>query len=521
MDETKLLIFSLLSGLQREKGYALLSRTTSALGEREAFDAQAARNEAILSQIRHSDLPQSIFLPQRIIQSFTLRSDTAFSESMSRQALAEWYLYQLQQPIHQTALALMVEWKGLTPSGISALIHFLAALSYLEQLRDAGLTIYGRGEISASAPARMQTLARAYLARERLFLNIADEKLRRSMHDLKLDNPESQIILDDFLHKLKEGYAKGLIASTPIAVWFHGFDAPLEAFYKTLIKTLEKASLNDEKNESFGNLVNALDSDIENSFHFIANMPLFRGVTENALRNVLKSAKILTLEKNQPLIMQDEPVSRFYVIMKGMAKSYKSAEEGSEVILQILTAKDCLVDMGLSQNVATISVRTVTESKVLSLSLPILREQITRQQNLARNMMQIISDRLQNSVAHFEQITLHDALHRVGWFLVNLHLDTGLEGAPLKLPFEKALIAAYLNIKPETFSRVLKQFKKKGFQINKDEVILPYPQALCEFCDPEMALHCCRAEAIGCAPIRIAKGIEETHKQQRKAPASE
>lgn len=503
MDETKLLIFSLLAGIQREKGYALLSRATTTMTERDTFDAQAARNEAILSQIRQSKLPQTIFLPQRIIQSFALRAETAFNEGQSHDALSEWYLHQLQHPIHQASLALLVEWPGLSPSQTSSIIHLLAALDYLGQLRDAGLAVYSRGEINATDTSRIQTLARAYLSRERLFLNLADEKLRIHMHDLKLANPESQTMLDNFLRKLKEGYAKGQIAQTPLSVWFYTFDAPLASFYQTLISTLKQIANDDSGNKQFNNLVNALDSDIESNMPMLSRLPLFRGLPEIALKNVLKGAKIVRLDKNQAFLMQDEVVTRFYVLIEGMAKSYKSTEDGSEAILQVLSKRDCLMDMGTSANIATLGARAIVPTQLLSLSLSVLREQMTRQASLTLNMLSLTSTRLQKCVAHFEQITLRDAAQRVGWFLVNLHLETGLEGAPLKLPFEKSLIAAYLNIKPETFSRVLKQFKKKGFIINKNEVILPNPQALCEFCGPEMATHCCRAEAVNCAPIQI------------------
>ena len=169
--------------------------------------------------------------------------------------------------------------------------------------------------------------------------------------------------------------------------------------------------------------------------------------------------------------------------------------------------------MGTSSNVAPLNARTVTPSQLLALSLPTLREQIIRHPVLAQNMLSLTSTRLQKAIAHFEQITLRDATQRVGWFLVNLHLETGLEGAPLKLPFEKAQIASFLNIKPETLSRVLRQFRKKGFIINKDEVILPHKQALCEFCNPEMALRCCRAETLDCAPIKIAQ--RSPHKNKK------
>ncbi|HBM90539.1 MAG TPA: hypothetical protein DD400_01480 [Rhodospirillaceae bacterium] len=507
MDEQASLIFSLLAGVQREKGFALLSRTMLGLSERDAFEAQAARNEAILSQIREKHLPQNILLPNRILQSLALRSEAPFKEGLDHDSLSEWYLFHLEHPIHQAVLAVLIEWNGLNPSQTSAIIHLLAALGYMSQLRDVGLGVYAKGEISSVDTARIKMLALAYLARERLFLNLADEDLREKMRDLKVGDPETQMLWDDFLRKLKEGYAKGLISQTPPFVWFHTLDALLEKFYETLVLALEVIAQEESDTERFGNMANALDSDVEKHIHAIADLPLFRGIPENVFRNVLKGARLMEIERNVTFLTQGEPIDRFFIFLDGLAKSFKSTEDGSEVIVQIIGKKECLLDMGTLGSVATIGARTISHSRVLALSLSALREQSMRSSTLARNLLTVTSSRLQKFVAHFEQITLRNATQRVGGFLVNLHLETGLEGAPLKLPFEKALIASYLNIKPETFSRVLKQFRKDGFVIEKNEVILPHPHALCAFCDPEMAPRCCRAEAENCQPIRVARRI--------------
>ncbi len=505
MHEEASLIFLLLAGVQREKGFALLSRTMLGLSERDAFEAQAARNEAILSQIRQIHLPQNILLPNRIIQSLALRSEAPFKEGLDHDSLSEWYLFHLEHPVHQAALAVLIEWTGLNPSQTSAIIHLLAALAYMSQLRDAGLGVYAKGEISSIDTARLKMLALAYLARERLFLNLADEDLREKMRDLKIDEPEIQMLWDNFLRKLKDGYAKGLIAQTPPSIWFHTFDALLQKFYDMLVFALEGIAQEESTTERFGSMANAIDSDVEKHIHAIADLPLFRGLPENIFRNVLKGARLMELEKDVAFLTQGEPTDRFFILMDGLAKSFKSTEDGSEVIVQIMGKKECLLDMGTLGAVATLGARTVLRCRMLALSLSALREQSMRNATVARNLLAVTSVRLQKLVTHFEQITLYNATQRVGWFLVNLHLETGLEGVPLKLPFEKALIAAYLNIKPETFSRVLNQFRKDGFIIEKNEVVLPHPQALCVFCDPEMAPRCCRAEAQNCQPIRVAR----------------
>ena len=58
------------------------------------------------------------------------------------------------------------------------------------------------------------------------------------------------------------------------------------------------------------------------------------------------------------------------------------------------------------------------------------------------------------------------------------------------MPYDKATIASYLDMTPETFSRSLNQFRKKGFSIHNDQITKPDPTALCKFCDETLAQSC-------------------------------
>jgi hypothetical protein len=62
--------------------------------------------------------------------------------------------------------------------------------------------------------------------------------------------------------------------------------------------------------------------------------------------------------------------------------------------------------------------------------------------------------------------------------------------ASIRLPYDKSLIASYLDMTPETFSRTLKKFRDKGFRIENDTVTQPHPKALCAFCDQALSNAC-------------------------------
>lgn len=500
---------TLFASLQRERGLALRAAPVGSFEASAAFEMQSTFTSLAMEELQKKMPDLSFLMPRRFFDAMALRNNESFRGSQPIEALAEWYAFNIEQPIQQLALSQLTENPRFSPAQTSALVHEVASLVYLCQLRDIGLAIYAKAEISSSDISKMKAAAASCLARERIFLGIADENLKHLMDEARGANLRVLGETDEILTKIKAGQGKSLLAETPLHVWYEKIDGELTARHDALRQVIAQLNIEGKELAQLNAPGQALDGDVEHAFDAISSLPLFRGLSDASLRSLLKGAKIADLDKNVPFLTQGEPTSRFYILMDGWARLYKTTDEGEEAILQILSKKECVLDnVFLSTGVSAISAKTVTKSRLLSLSLPVLRDNVTRSRELAQNLLAATTNRLQKLVAHFEQITLRTAVQRVGWFLVNLHLETGLEGAPLVLPYDKALIASYLNIKPETFSRVLQQFRKEGFIIDKHQVIMPHPQALCSYCDPEMATRCCRAEAVNCAPIRAAKRAE-------------
>ncbi|MFA6280498.1 MAG: Crp/Fnr family transcriptional regulator [Bdellovibrionales bacterium] len=497
---------SLLAALQKERGIALVEYALTDASDILPFEDQALLTHKELVLAQKNNLDFWVLLPERFFESFAERNNATFRKELSHDALIEWYLFNLEQPIYQLALGHLANHAGFSPSQTSAFIHFLASLRYLSQLRDSGLSIYHKAEILPVDVNRMKNMALSCLSRERLFMGLADEKLRLWMDEARAPSAATIGKMDQVLRKIRDGYSKGVVAENPMSAWLSLFNDEIAQRYESFMMTLSRLTNENKGGDTGYNRGVSLESDIEQQWDVIQAHPLFRGLSEVALRNVLKGAKLIDVDKNTVLFAQGDPISRFIIVLEGWARSYKTSADGQESVLQILGRKDCMMDHALmTASLAPFTLKTFTKGRILSLSLSTLTDHLSRNRELSQNLLLASTTRLQRLVSHFEQITLRTAEQRVGWFLVNLYLETGLEGEPLKLPFDKALIASYLNIKPETFSRVLKQFKQRGFLIDKHQITMPESHALCEYCDPDMALRCCRAEAANCAPIQAAR----------------
>jgi hypothetical protein len=87
-------------------------------------------------------------------------------------------------------------------------------------------------------------------------------------------------------------------------------------------------------------------------------------------------------------------------------------------------------------------------------------------------------------------MNIKSPLQRVGFYFLVKHLEAGHDRMEFALPFRKQLIANYLGITPETFSRTLKQLRDFGIDVEGEKIRLRDAFALCHFCDSDTAALC-------------------------------
>lgn len=267
-----------------------------------------------------------------------------------------------------------------------------------------------------------------------------------------------------------------------------------------LINTLGETSRDD--NESTNNQKNSsLDELVIEQRHkdFIKTLSIFKGLEPKIFESLLRNATIKKYTKGNLLFLQGEQPNRLYIILNGWVKIYKGNEYGDETILQMLTSGDMILESAVFLNAPyPLNAQVSKKAVILSLPAPIIREQVKSNNNLALNVLNGMSLHSQILIQDMESIRLKSTTERVGWFFLRLLLEQGRVIDKMELPYDKSLIASYLDMKPETFSRTLKKFKSQGFDIKKDEVILPNVNALCGFCDPDTGSVCSRHGTADC-----------------------
>jgi len=494
-----------LHALLRERGLVSLflsEDTEIAIGEiKKQFLHTDKAAETLKSLPRGAEGKMTPLL--QAIQELPARRETLLAKGESSLSVIEWYAEKIVARAEDLTSTFIAQDPKSNTIITYSLLNLLRWQILLADERESGVQlaapewIHDLGKIN-----KLRSFVREQQAYERLFFGLSDEAMRQLYAAAHAAATIDTKLADDVNLRLGGNQSILPLSDTDISAtdWFVAFSAKID-----ILQSVARALVNQSYAlfgetivEGVGGLL--LDNDVETHYELIRNLPIFRGLGKAASDSLLRNAHLTRYEKNDLIHSQGEKSSKLYVVLDGWVKLYKTASNGEESILQIAGKKDALIDMNTlaAQGTSPVSIRAITKAWLLSLSGASLRETTVRHREVANALLTTTSVRLQKLVGQYEQVTLRSATERVGWFLLNLNKDFGVEGHPLTLPYDKALIASYLNIKPETFSRVLKDFKSRGFVIERDQVKLPHPKALCDFCDHEIAGRCCHADQENC-----------------------
>lgn len=404
------------------------------------------------------------------------------------------YSHNVISPLMDIMVLVALFNKNNDPAKISAYSYFLQLKEKVGRIRALGV----RGLVSKSFDNREFLDRFRFLLSEqdsfkRTFFAMADNKQKRLYENIMHGNAIRKLV------KIHDGLKQGQKITVPDltpADWFNLTSEKMNLMKRVeekLAETLPKNDMpiNDQPQISRIKITRTVEGINSQQRDFIEELPFFINLPEDITSSLLQHAQVREYRKGKLLFLEGEVSSRLHIILSGWVKLFKGTSSGNETVLQMLTSGDMVAESAVFLNATyPVSAQVAKRAVILTLPAPIIRERIKQHNELALRVLDGISQHSHSLIQEFENIRLKPATEKVGWFLLKLLLDQGKVPDLIELPYDKSLIASYLDMKPETFSRTLKRFKENGFKINKNSVILPSINALCGFCDHDLAAIC-------------------------------
>ncbi|MBN8911850.1 MAG: Crp/Fnr family transcriptional regulator [Rhizobiales bacterium] len=216
-------------------------------------------------------------------------------------------------------------------------------------------------------------------------------------------------------------------------------------------------------------------------WRIVRSTPLLGAVSQEIAQSLVGNQPVSVYRKGETLFRQGEAADAFFVVLGGWIKLYRVTPDGNEAVVGVYRRGETFAEAAMFLGGRyPVSAEVVTDSRLLRVDGRVLRRRIMEQPELALSMLASASYHLKALVEQIEHIKLLSAPQRLADFLVRL-ASAREGGATIEMPYEKALIANRLGMKPESLSRALAKLRPLGVSVDREQVSIVDVAVLVQF----------------------------------------
>lgn len=170
-----------------------------------------------------------------------------------------------------------------------------------------------------------------------------------------------------------------------------------------------------------------------------------------------------TYSKNVIVVTEGSAIEAFYIILEGLVKVYASDDNGREVVYLTLGPGEYFGEMGLDTGPQPASIMTIEKSRLIVIPGEQLRDQVSKNHELALNIMAKLIERVRSLSASVKTLALMDVHERVARLLLELAVEDedGLLVVPERLTQQE--LANRVGASREMVGRVLNNLSQHGY----------------------------------------------------------
>ncbi len=502
MKEALYLIGDLVHDLQMERGcttaflgsYGKIFKSNLTSQYKKTDTALKSLAEAVQRWVKQKSLKETLsHRAEELLhkcQELTELRNITLSQKIPQHEAIDFYTHTLIGPLLQIMVETTLYMKDASPnkaSAFSAFMQWKERVGLERALGTRGFISYGFQ--NKEFLERILFLLSEQKNYQRTFFVLSDDTFKNIGYEALNDGIFKRI--DDLHDTLKSETGKSELSHLTPESWFELISKKIDLLYKCEKKLIDNLVLKGEAIDRVAETTLKSDENITPQLELIKSFRLFSGLSNDNINKLLKHGQIRDFPKGKLLFLEGEQANRLYIVIKGWVKVFKGTAAGEETILQMLSCGDSIMEAAVFLNSTfPISAQIIEDATLISLPAPMIREQLRTNNELAQNLLASMAYRSQNLIRQIENARLKSADQRVGWFLLKLLLEQGRTSIAVELPYDKSMVASYLDMKRETFSRALKRLKERGFKIENDTIVIPKLSSLCGYCDHDLAGEC-------------------------------
>lgn len=221
--------------------------------------------------------------------------------------------------------------------------------------------------------------------------------------------------------------------------------------------------------------------DIARRAFLLATMP------QPATEALLKAATCTSYARGETLFLQGEPATAVHIVINGWVKLYRISPNGGEAVVGVFTKGGSFAEaVALRDLPYPVTAEAVSECEVMHIPASTVKAVIRSDPETAINVLAATFLHLRSLVGQIEQMKAQTGPQRVAEFLLELS-PCNKGSCVVSLPYEKALIAGRLGMKPESLSRAFSKLRQVGVVIDGNHASIEDVGRLRDYCEEDPA----------------------------------
>jgi CRP-like cAMP-binding protein len=217
-------------------------------------------------------------------------------------------------------------------------------------------------------------------------------------------------------------------------------------------------------------------------FETLCRTPLFEGLPRQSVAGLLDGAAVRSYPDDTLLFSAGDRADGFFVVVEGAVKLFALDEDGSESIIEIVSAGTSFAEAAMfASGRFPVNAEAMAGARLVRVDAATFLRRLAEDKVSALKMLASVGRwqlRLMGELYHLKAQT---PAQRLAWYILQL-TDAQSGSVTVKLPYRKSLIASRIGIAPESLSRAMARLGELGVESRGDRVTIGDVEKLLGFC---------------------------------------
>lgn len=203
----------------------------------------------------------------------------------------------------------------------------------------------------------------------------------------------------------------------------------------------------------------------------IRKLTLFRDMSTENFDTLLQGAYAHVFPAQLELIRQGEPADFLHIVMEGTVELFSGWRDRETTMAVVRPVSSFILAACIKDAPYLMSARTVEKSRIIMIPAKDLRGTFRLDPEFAMSTITELANCYRSVVRQTKNLKLRTSRERVAAYILNQSRHPG-NAVSFLLPVEKRLLASYLGMTPENFSRAIKSLRSDGVAMDGMRIII-------------------------------------------------